>query len=101
MKKQCFTALFLGFSALCFSQTSSEIKEGVVVGTLNLENSIDGSSNYMYYIQDVQTGIILESLPTQAQSAIGENTPFEKVLTTEGEKANTFDGKNNLVIFHR
>ena len=73
------TALFLGLSATGFSQTTD------VTGTINLEAGREAvivdkkpvsSTQHVYRLKDVVTGVEYESLPTQAQKAIGEHAPM-------------------------
>ena len=74
MKKSfIIAALFLGFSATGFSQTTDGS-----IGTIDLvvtDKIIVDSTQYVYKLKDVNTGLDYVSLPTRDQLAIGEHVP--------------------------
>ncbi|MBL4716724.1 MAG: hypothetical protein JKX95_08820, partial [Bacteroidia bacterium] len=67
------TALFLGISVVGFSQTMEMMEEAVIVEKFVGHIDTDGGEKDITYIVLGQSGKLLESLPSSAQKAIGEN----------------------------
>ena len=92
MKKTLvLAALCLGFSATSFGADAlvvqSKLKKGII-----LEKQQVSETEFRYLVQDMETGLNFEALPTPAQKAIGEHADFlsdpndadmEKVLNPE------------------
>ena len=78
------SALFIGISAFSFCQTTVE---AVVVYKQQVYQNI-----YIYFVKNVNTGLDYISLPTQAQSAIGEYAEWKLV---------TSDNRNRFSNFRR
>jgi len=83
-------ALFLGFSAFGFSQTTEST--AVVLQKESVSSGNENSAS-RYTVKDLNTGFNYKTVPTQAQLAIGEHAPF--LVTKKGNGNSNGNGNGN------